>query len=176
MRRDAVAKQIPPWWTDPTENVKDLGNDIKEIVAASMRRQDDLREAESRHVRELMDRDRDHARDMRLGETSRIDAIRQVDVGNVQRAAEVQAAQQQALAAQVVATADAFRISIAAALEPIQKDIRDLRDAQSRGLGVKEQVVESRDVRGESRLNANLIVIVIMAAIALVTLVLLFKH
>jgi hypothetical protein len=150
-------QHIPPWWTDPTENVKKL-------VDAAMQRQDDLRVMESLHVRELL-----------TAESARIDAIRAVDVGAVQRAAEVQAAQAAALATQVTTTADAFRASIAAALEPIQKDIRDLRDAQSRGLGVREQVVESRDTSAATRLNLGAVVGVAGLIIALVTVLYLLK-
>jgi hypothetical protein len=167
-------RNTPPWWTDPTENVKDLAQDIKAIVAASMQRQDDLRAMESRHVRELLDRDKSHAKELRAAESARIDAIRDVDVGAVQRAAEVAATQAAALAAQVTATADAFRLSISAALEPIQKDIRDLRDAQSRGVGVREQVVESRDVRGESRLNTGTLITMGLLAVAVLSLILLY--
>jgi hypothetical protein len=157
----------PPWWSDPTKNVETL-------VESAMRRQDDLRNAESVHVRELIDVRALYDEKLRQAETNRIDAIRQVDVGAVQRAAEVQAAQQQALAAQVVATADAFRVSIAAALEPIQKDIRDLRDAQSRGVGGKEQVVESRDVHGEARLNNGQLLTVAALVLTIIGLILLY--
>jgi hypothetical protein len=153
---------IPPWWTDPTKNVESL-------VAAAMLRQDDLRKAESVHVREIMILRSEYDKELRAAETNRIDAIRAVDVGAVQRAAEVQAAQAGALAAQVVATADAFRVSIAAALEPIQKDIRDLRDAQSGSRGAKEQIVESREVRVGSRLDVGMVISIVLAIITLIT-------
>lgn len=129
---------------DPSKNVDTL-------VAAAIQRQDDLRSMESAHIRELLAMDREHSRELRQAEAERIDAIRAVDVGAVQRAAEVQAAQQQALAAQVATTADAFRVSLAAALAPITtsvddlrtKDIADLRRAQYEAQGQKTQVVES---------------------------------
>ncbi len=166
----------PPWWTDPTENVKQL-------VEADRRRQDDLRvmqagytaqigEMREQHARYVAEMSSRHARELRKIETARLDAIRLVDVGAVQRAAEVQATQASALAAQVVATADAFRVSLAAALEPIQKDIRDLRDAQSRGVGGKEQVTESRDTRGEQRLNVSQVIAALAVLVAVITAVL----
>lgn len=162
------AQPQPAWqWKDPTENVKS-------DMAAEAKRQDGLREAEGRHVRELMARDREYSEKLRLIETARLDSIRLVDVGAVQRAAEVQAAQQQALAAQVVATADAFRVSLAAALEPIQKDIRDLRDAQSRGVGGKEQVSETREVGGASRAGIGMMVGVIGGIVGVLGLILAF--
>jgi hypothetical protein len=162
-----LQQPTPSATTDPSKNVDAL-------VEAAMRRQDDMRVMESGHVREMMLLRAGYDEKLRQAETNRIDAIRQVDVGAVQRAAEVQAAQQQALAAQVVATADAFRVSIAAALEPIQKDIRDLRDAQSRGVGGKEQVIETRDVRGETRINQGTLISVGLLVIAVLTLVVLY--
>ena len=155
--------------------VFDPSANVLQLVDAESLRQDGLRQAESRHIREVRDLESRHIREisemradyenkLRNAETARIDAIRAVDVGAVNRAAEVAATQAGALAAQLIATAEASRVqvaaaasasvtSLAAALEPIQKDIRDLRDAQSRGQGGKEQVVETRDVRGDNRLN-----------------------
>ena len=69
---------------DPTKNVLDL-------VAAAIKRQDDLREAESRHVREIAGLRAEYTAELRKAETARIDAIRAVDVGAVNRAAEVSA-------------------------------------------------------------------------------------
>lgn len=138
----------PPWWTaDPTENVKAL-------VEADRRREDDLRSMQISHDRELrlLDASRQdekaelratHALEMRKAEADRIDAIRAVDVGAVQRAAEVQQAQANTLAGQVATTADAFRASLTAALVPIQNSIDDLRRAQYEAQGQKTQVVEA---------------------------------
>jgi hypothetical protein len=140
---------------DPTQNVLDL-------VAASITRQDDLRERDREHAKELAALTRGYEAELRKAETNRIDAIRLVDTGNVARTAETNAAAASALAAQLVATAEQNRTqvasaaaaavtSLAAALEPIQKDIRDLRDAQARGVGGKEQIVEHRSEGGENR-------------------------
>src|ERR1700688_3558166 len=95
-------QQIPPWWTDPTENVKAL-------VEADRQRQDDLRNMQAAHDRELHAAETrrqdekaalraDYEDKLRRAESERIDAIRNVDVGAVQRAAEVQATQAQTLA------------------------------------------------------------------------------
>jgi hypothetical protein len=150
---------------DPTANVLDL-------VAAGNQRQDDLRAMEGAHIRDLIglrageaerritatqyvDGLRDeHAKELRIAEAARIDAIRAVDVGNVQQAAEVQANAQSILANQVAAAAEAMRTQVAAAasaaavalgaaLEPIQKDIQDLRKAQYEAQGKTTAVVES---------------------------------
>jgi hypothetical protein len=166
----------PPWWTDPTENVISL-------VDAAMKRQDDLREMQVRYVAQIGQMRENHAtyvaemrsryeRQLREAESGRIDAIRAVDVGAVNRAAEVQATQANTLAAQVVTTADAFRASLASALAPIQASIEDLRRAQYEAQGQKTQVVEARDVRGETRLNTSQLIAVLGLLAAAITLIL----
>lgn len=152
---------------DPTKNV--LG-----LVSAAIKRQDDLRKLEARHLRELADlRARYDAR-LRKAETARIDAIRAVDVAAVGQAAKVSATLAQTLAAQVAASAETVRTQVAttataastalaAALEPIQKDIADLRRAQYEAQGQKTQVVENRDINTAKTLNVNTVI----AAIAL---------
>ena len=139
---------------DPTQNVLDLVN-------AAIERQDDLRQVEVRHVRELIAVRASYDERLRVTETARIDAIRAVDVGAVNRAAEVSAQQATTLAAQVATSAETLRTQVAAsavaatatlsaALEPIQKDIQDLRKAQYEAQGVKAQT-------GETRLNVGAI-------------------
>ena len=133
---------------DPTKNVLDL-------VESAIRRQDDLRELETKCLKEQQDLRSTYDNLLREAESKRIDAIRSVDVGNVQRAAEVQAVQAATLAAQVATSAETLRtqvaaaasaasIALAAALEPVQKDIADLRRAQYEAQGQKTQVVEAR--------------------------------
>lgn len=128
---------------DPTENVLDL-------VEAAVARLNDLGKLRAEHMRELLDRDRAHAAELRALEAARLDAIRAVDVGAVQRAAEVQAQVANALASQVATSADAFRVALSAQLEPLQRDIADLRKTQYEQAGQKAQV-------GESRLNVGAI-------------------
>lgn len=140
---------------DPTANVLALVN-------TSVKRLDDLREQERMHRAE-MDRMRDaHTREreglnseLRKAETARIDAIRAVDVGAVSRAAEVSAAQATTLANAVAASAEALRsqvaltatasaTALAAALEPIQRSIDDLRKTQYEQAGQRAQQTESK--------------------------------
>jgi hypothetical protein len=150
---------------DPTQNVLDL-------VHAAIDRQDDLRLADSSHIRELMSvrasyeeqlRSADrHEASLRAAyeeklaakETARIDAIRAVDVGAVTRAAEVSATQAATLATQQQASADALRgqveqariataDALAQALAPITKSIEDLRAAQYQQQGEKSSKVET---------------------------------
>jgi hypothetical protein len=133
---------------DPTANVLQL-------VEAAIKRQDDLRDSEAKHLREILSLQATFAEQFRHAESARLDAIRAVDVGQVQRAAEVQATQAQTLAQQVAVSAETLRtqvaaaaqaaaIALAAALEPVQKDIADLRRAQYEAQGQKTQVVETR--------------------------------
>ena len=122
---------------DPTQNVLDL-------VSAAIKRQDDLREAESRHVREIAGLRAEYQAELRMLETERINAIRAVDAAAVQQASAVAEARATALAGQVSTTADATRIALAAALEPIQRRIEDLSRAQYEAQGSRTQVVVSR--------------------------------
>jgi hypothetical protein len=124
---------------DPTRNVLDL-------VDAAIKRQDDLRQMADEHQREMANLRASYDERVRDAESRRIDAIRAVDVGQVQRAAEVQQAQALTLANQVTATADAFRAALAAALEPITKSIEDLRRAQYEAQGQKTQGLDSRSL------------------------------
>ena len=155
---------------DPTKNVLDL-------VSAAIERQDDLRTLESQHLRELADLRAHYDARLREAETARIDAIRAVDVGAVTRAAEVAATQAQTLATQVTVSAETLRTQVAAAataastalsaaLEPIQKDIADLRRAQYEAQGQKTQVVETRDVNTSKTLNVNTLMAVISVVLA----------
>lgn len=122
---------------DPTLNVR-------ELVLAETKRQDDLRELDSKWRDRFDLREIDHAWELRKAESERIDAIRAVDVGNVQRAAEVQATQALALANQVVATAAALEAKLGATVAPLQTRIDDLTRVQYEGVGSKTQVVETQ--------------------------------
>jgi len=98
---------------------------------------------------------------MRQSEAARIDAIRAVDVGAVQRAAEVSQQQAGTLAAQVALSAEAVRVALAAAMEPIQKDIADLRRAQYEAQGVKSNVGDTRQNTASWIAIAVLVVLVV---------------
>jgi hypothetical protein len=133
---------------DPTKNVLDL-------VRAETKRQDDLREADSRHTREIIALHAQHEADLRKAEAKRLNAIRSVDVQAVASAASVQLSQAEAIAKQVSDTAEAARQAMAAAatanatslraeIAPLQKDIADLRQSQYEGVGAKTQVTEGQ--------------------------------
>lgn len=153
---------------DPTANVT-------AIVEAAVKRQDDLRLASERraddmanlraHYDELL-----RAKDAQLAqkESDRIDAIRLVDVGNVSRAAEEAATRANTLATQVATAADVVRTTLATALEPIMKDIADLRRAQYEAQGQKTQVVEGRSANGAVVAAVGLGITLVVALIGLI--------
>ena len=156
---------------DPTDNVLAL-------VTAAVQRLDDLRAAEERYnaseVRHLADMSgirEAHARELRIIESERINAIRAVDVGAVQRAAEVAAAQADAIRNQLAVTATAAQTSLAAALDPIQKDIADLRRAQYEAQGQKINVTENRTATGAVYAAIGIASTVLLAVLALAAFV-----
>lgn len=142
---------------DPTKNVLDL-------VDQAIKRQDDMREAFEKRLIEQIALRADYDEKLRKAESERIDAIRAVDVGNVQRAAEVQATQALALANQVVATASALETKLGATVAPLQTRIDDLTRVQYEGVGSKTQVVESQ----ASTSNLTAIVGAVLAVIVFV--------
>jgi hypothetical protein len=109
---------------------------------------------DSAHIRELLALHFKYQDQLRNQEAERINAIRAVDVGAVQRAAEVQAQQALTLATQVATSAETLRGQVnasalaaataqATALAPIQKSIEDLRQAQYQQQGEKSSKSES---------------------------------
>jgi len=107
------------------------------------------------HSREKADLHAAHERELRIAEAHRIDAIRAVDVAAREASEKVALAQAVALATQVTAAAEAHRSQSAAvaagasaalsiALDPIHKDIAELRKAQYEAQGQKTQIIETR--------------------------------
>lgn len=140
---------------DPTANVLAL-------VQAANQRQDDLRAAESRHIRELMARDARHAAEMRVAEAARLDAIRLVDVNAVQRSAEVQATQAETLRTQVATTAGAAAAALASALDPIVKSVAELQRVQFELAGARES---TREGAGDRRASTGTVVAIVSVAL-----------
>ncbi len=135
---------------DPSANVIALND-------AAIKRQDDLRTMEARHVRELMNSRFGYAKELSRAESARIDAIHQADVSAGDRAAILNAAQQTALAAQVEATAATMRTTVeqqristaeglVTALTPIQASVAELTRALWSGEGGVAQKRESRGI------------------------------
>ena len=152
---------------DPTENVTAL-------VAAGLRRQDDLRIQESAHIQQLLTLRADYEEKLRIAESRRIDAIRTVDVAAVAQAAQVSATQATTLATQVSASAETLRTTVAAsalsaanalsaALGPIQTSIDGLRQAQFTQQGQTAQKSEGRDT-GQWRTTSAIAVAAVLAS------------
>jgi hypothetical protein len=165
---------------DPTQNVLDL-------VQAAIQRQDDLREMADAHTRYVAELRANYDQRLRQAETARIDAIRAVDVGAVQRAAEVALTQASTLATQVAVSAETLRAQVAAAasassaattaaLMPIQEAIADLRRAQYEQAGQRTQVVEQRAGAGETRLNVGAIFGGLAVLISMIGLIILLTR
>jgi len=119
---DATGRSVP----DPTANVLAL-------VHAEGRRQDDLREA----AEKMAEAERRHAAELREAESKRVDALRAGD-----QAAVV------ALAAQVVATAEAFRVSADATASQFTTSLAELQRWQYGQQGGHQQVTESQAKSG----------------------------
>ena len=137
-------------------NGRDPSGNVLDLVDASARRQDDLREAESRHFREVLQIRSTFEDKLRTKESERLDAIRSNDQASLQTAATTAEMRANTLAATVATSAEALRtqvqdaaaastLSLAAALSPIQVDVSELRKAQYQTQGEKTQVVESRE-------------------------------
>lgn len=124
--------------------VVDPSSNVNALVAMSERRMDDLRETDKEHFKEMFETTRYYENQLRDKESARIDANRLVDKGAVESANVVYIQQQATLAAQVGLTADAARTSLGNALEPIQKDIAEVRKTQYEAAGRSVQVIESR--------------------------------
>lgn len=119
---------------DPTTNVIAL-------VDAAMKRQDDLRFAESRHVEELMKLRAEHSRELSKAESSRIDANRETDLLNVKVASDKAADQATVLASQVTLTADTLRALVASNNLATEQRLLTLERSSYEGKG-KEGVTD----------------------------------
>lgn len=140
---------------DPTDAVRAL-------TESSVKRLDDLREYQDKitdmratYDKQISDMRAEYDQRLRVAESARLDAIRAVDAASVQRQSEVSSDQAQALANQLVASAEQLRtqvsdaasaaqIALDAALNPMRADIQDLRRVQYETQGGKQQVVEGR--------------------------------
>jgi cobalamin biosynthesis Mg chelatase CobN len=145
----------------PNGNGRDPSDNVLDLVNAAIARVDDLREAETRHQTEIAQLLVDRVEAMMKAESNRIDAIRAVDVDAVQKASMAATAQAATLAAQVAQAAEAMRtqvgatataatVALAAALEPIIKDVAELRRAQYEAQGQKTQIVETQAKGGSA--------------------------
>ena len=134
---------------DPTLNVR-------ELVDQGLQRQDDLRKQDRKHGREIGDLRASHAKELRKGESSRINAILAAAALSVQQAtvsarteastlAATAATTAETLRGQVEATKNAFATTLSTTVAPITKAIEDLRQAQYEQQGQRVAAAEGKD-------------------------------
>jgi len=140
---------------DPTKNVLDK-------VTDAVARLDDLREIQTYYTEKIADMRAGHYKELREAETGRLDAIRLVDTGNVERARAEAEQRANTLAGQVTSAADAVRVTLEAAriqtadtlqavVDPIKVDIADLRRVQYQQAG--ERVAQTEVTPQQTILN-----------------------
>lgn len=169
---------------DPSKNVRDL-------VDKEAQRQDDLRQLEAAHMREIVAMRDEHAKELRTAEAGRLDAINEKNSQAVQQAAVVQDTRATALASQVADAAEAMRSQVsntaeaaanalATALAPIIASIEQLRAAMWQEQGQKTQVVETQARGANSGLWWGVTIAAVfgllMFVLAAVTLAALITH
>lgn len=177
----------PPPTVDPTENVKDLVQEV--VIRMDMLRESDRRLAESemKCVKDQMELRAFYAEKLEIAEAKRIDAIRAVDVNAVAIANQRATDQAAVLAAQVAASADTLRVLVsqtAAAnkqqLDQITQQLSDristVERFQYEGKGLSGNIppavadrisqLEESKYRGEGRgsLSAPLLMLIAAAA------------
>lgn len=172
---------------DPTKNVT-------AVLEAAVKRIDDLRNIN----RELVDSKVDHLKEMadiraeydsrlREAESKRIDAIRAVDVAAVASTARDAAIVASTLAGQVSTSADTLRsqveltktaaaAALATALQPIQRDVSELRDNQFKLAGLKQGSSESTESRRASVGQMIALVALIITPVSGIIIAIIVRH
>jgi hypothetical protein len=117
---------------DPTTNVLSL-------VAAETKRADDLREAESRRIDEIMVIHSLYAEKLSVAEAKRIDAIRTVDVNAVAIASERASQQAAVLASQVAQSAETLRILVSTTAGQVSSNLQTLSSQLSERISALEK-------------------------------------
>jgi hypothetical protein len=137
---------------DPTHNVERL-------VAASERRQDDLREKDNTHLKEMADIRDEYQKELRTQEAKRINDMRLVDV-EAGKEARIEARETaKTLAAQVTGLATTVDASLTTRLDPIITSIatltRNLYEQQGQKAAIVEQKVETHERRSDGQLTVG---------------------
>jgi len=153
---------------DPTANVQAL-------VEAGLKRQDDLRALEATHVREVMQLRSEFNNEIRHENNERLKAQRDVDQGQLVRAAETQLTTANTLAAQVATAAVTLRAQVDssqtqsvaqfnAALDPISKRVEELSRVQFAQQGERAAQSDSRIDKRDGRDSNQFILTTIIAS------------
>jgi len=138
---------------DPTQNVRATVDQLKDTLDREVAHLKEVGEIRATHLKEIADLRAKHAEAMMDKEAARLNSIRDVDIGAVQRATEVADARAGVLAEQLITTADRVADTLRTAIDPIIKDIQDLRKSQAEGGGERQRTADTR-------LNINTLVVV----------------
>ncbi len=119
-------------YLDPTTNVLAL-------VEAAVKRLDDLQKVEVARLERQLDDHIEYTKQLAAAESKRIDAIRAVDVGAVAIASDRAGLQATALAAQVVASAEALRATAAATVLLWGSQLREFAEQLGSRISILEK-------------------------------------
>lgn len=157
-----IAAQEQPPVISPSGRV-DPSTNVMDLVNAANRRQDDLRNAEASHIREIMALRAEQDKESRKYESGRLDSIRQVDREEVnKRAADANVAiatlaeqtrgLSTTLAKQVTEAATATEVRFSAFQNDTNKRLSSLETAASERIG-KQQVSDPQLDRNNALLE-----------------------
>lgn len=136
---------------DPTANVR-------ELVTAETRRQDDIATLRAYYSEREADLRAGFQRELDAKEAARIDANRAQDQDTARRNAESALTAVQALAVQAPIQADAVRAAAAASLNPVLERLTNIERVQYEQAGQKQQVGENRAGSGQIWLIVGVVV------------------
>ena len=144
-------KVITNKYVDPTYNVRML-------VESAAERVDELHRAETRRIDEQMVLHFDYIAQLREAETSRINAIRAVDVAAVAIASEKAAAQAVVLASQVSASAETLRNLVSAQALTVATQIQQVSQQMTDRIALLEK--SQYENQGRSGISTPLLVMI----------------
>lgn len=151
-------------------DAKLTATDAKEATVAllsAIKRMDDLREAETRRVNELMCLRAEFSEKLGVAEAKRIDAIRAVDVNAVSVANERATAQAAVLANQVAASAETLRSLVAATAATVAQQLAQIAaQLTDRIASLEKSQYENKGTSGGSKDTRTLVIALIMVIVA----------
>lgn len=143
-------------------NIIDPSLNVKTLIKDAIKSERALREQSIESIRHELKIEVSHAKELRELNDERLKSIREVDVKAVADTATTVGTTAATLATQVATTAEAARSATADAtiatdakirseVDPLKKDISELRQSQYEGVGAKAQVVETRSDHADDR-------------------------
>jgi len=185
---------------DPTKNVLDLVEAgsiaAKAQLSLNMKmthreiklhvqRLDDLREMQEKHFEQRLRTEAEHAKELRVAESNRLDAINAVNTTSVAEAAKVVAAGQLALAKQAQDIAEATRLATqtlattvaeasATSIAPLSAGLQEVQRRQYEQQGAKAQTIDDATDRRAGRTGNLQTISVIIGGFGLLFTVIIF--